>query len=100
MSIDLTYTFDPSTAITVRLPHAFYNDHADRALPSGRIERQTKAHLYVALDGPAFRDLWSDAKHYAWLGTAELGQGFFGLVSSARATVKVLEAIAPEDRPA
>lgn len=88
------YEFNAAGAVTVRLPHTFYRDHEDRDLPAGQVIRETKAHLYVALDAPAFDDLWSDADHYASSGTATYGPESLGLISSARATLKALKAVA------
>lgn len=78
---------------TYRLPPAFYWDHTYRDLPAGRVVRETKAHVYVELDGETWDELRSDAIHYAYAMVSAGFDGGFGLASSARATLKVLDKI-------
>ena len=81
-------------ATTVQLPKTFYDDHVARMLPAGVVVKETKRHYLVELDEAEFAELLSDSSHYAWLGTAELGQESLGLVASARATVAALRKVA------
>ena len=82
-------------ATTVQLPKTFYDDHVARMLlPAGVVVKETKRHYHVELDPAEFAELLSDSTHYAWLGTAELGQESLGLVASARATVAALRKVA------
>lgn len=74
-----------------RLPPVFYDDHVARALPAGELVRRTSRHVFVELDAAAFDELVSDARYYA----DEMGDAGFdghGLVTSARATLRALEA--------
>jgi hypothetical protein len=48
-----------------RLPARFYDDHADRGCPAGRVTRRLARSVDVALDEAAIADLRSDAQHYA-----------------------------------
>lgn len=81
-----------AAVIEVRLPRRFYDDHVDRMddgadAPVGTLLRSTKAHHFVQLDEAAFRELLSDARHYS-----DDYPEFPGLMASARATVRALEA--------
>lgn len=73
-----------------RLPPAFYEDHRMRDLPSGEIDRETKQAVFVRLDRAAYDEILSDARHYAY-NMAPGGFDEYGLISSARATVRALE---------
>jgi hypothetical protein len=75
----------------LRLPHKFFDDHGDRALPTPDIVRATASHYFIRADDPAVESLLDDARYYTdpygpdaeWLG---------GLKASARATIKAIEA--------
>ena len=75
---------------TVKVPKVFYIDHRERDLDAGTVIHETARHFTVEADLADLAEMLSDAEHYAWLGTAELGQESFGLVSSARATAKAI----------
>ena len=80
---------------TYRLPPAFwYDHHVNRECSrSAVVERETKSYVIVTLDEEAFKDLRSDADYYvetAAAGAFDAGVG--GLVASARATLKRLDA--------
>lgn len=84
----------------VRIPKRFIEDHAEREclLADDGTEygkrisvedvtvRELKNHYVVELTEAQAKELHSDAEHYAWLGTRELGWHMGGLVASARAT--------------
>lgn len=74
---------------TYTLPATFYFDHADRDLPAGEVVKVTKRGVIVNLDHEAYQDLLSDANYYVEVGP-DMGREYFGLVSSARATVRAL----------
>lgn len=77
---------------TIRLPRRFYDDHVLRDLPAGEVVKETTTTVTVALDPTAEHDLLEDARFYVDMGTRELGRDMLGLVASARATIKRLEA--------
>ena len=71
----------------IRIPKGFYQDHADRDLPTPEVVRCTSRHLYVRSDDPALPELLNDAEYYSdphgpWAG--------IGLRSSALATVRAI----------
>jgi hypothetical protein len=81
-------TDTPTPTVTVKIPGRFHEDHVWRDCPGGTVIRTYKSgHLLVELDREAFDDLLSDARHYS---TDYSDPEWFGLVSSARATVKAL----------
>lgn len=82
--------------VEVKLPPTFYEDHAARDLPAGEITGMTDRHVVVRLDRAAYEDLLSDARYYTDAATAA-SMGLPGLASSARATIKRLEAIDPPE---
>jgi hypothetical protein len=77
-------------ARTYRLPPAFYHDHVARDLPGGRIVRETRRHVFVELELEELEELLDDARHYAY-SMAVGGFEGYGLIASARATVRALE---------
>lgn len=90
----------------VKVPKRFIEDHSERECLRGDddervwlqdvVTRELKNHYVVELTEAQAKELHSDAEHYAWLGTRELGWHMGGLVASARATrdalVKVMVA--------
>jgi hypothetical protein len=75
---------------TVRIPARFYEDHKERALPTPLEVRGTRRHLWVRLDDPALGELLDDARHYAHPCGPDLCPP--GLIMSAKATVRAIEA--------
>lgn len=56
----------PDTSQLIRLPSMFWNDHADRALPTPEaVPPSNKRALWVRRDDPALPELLSDARYYA-----------------------------------
>ena len=49
----------------IKIPRGFYDDHADRELPSPVIIKETKRNYVISRDDPAWEELLSDAQHYA-----------------------------------
>lgn len=88
-----------TTTTTYDLPPRFYDDHVDRDLPAGTEVHRTRRYVRVKLTGNEYDEVLSDARHYSDYAT--YGEEYFGLVSSARATVKRLLAAGrpPEDGP-
>jgi len=53
----------PTTA--VRIPHGFFDDHRDRALPTPEILRHTGRHYWIDTAAAEYAALISDARYYA-----------------------------------
>lgn len=82
--------------VTVKIPKRFYDDHVARDLPAGKVVEDMPRHYRVELNAADYTELLSDADHYVWLGrTGDLDPEYFGLVSSARATVAALRKVDP-----
>ena len=79
---------------TVRVPARFFDDHCDRDLDEGcnEVSRNSKGVLVEFTDA-AFAELLSDANYYATGFTGEDAAEIRGLIASARATVKTLQAV-------
>jgi hypothetical protein len=77
---------------TIVIPKAFYGDYVGRANEGGVIVKETKTQLTVEITEPAFDDLRSDARHYAQSGVGVYGIDFIGVIRSAQATWKRLNA--------
>lgn len=74
----------------VRLPRVFYEDHEARELPTPDPLKQTKRHVWVAVDDPDLPELLDDARHYS-TEAFYMEPQLHGLGHSARATVKAIE---------
>lgn len=75
----------------IKLPTRFFDDHRERDLETPKVVKSTKRHYFIADDDPAIPELLDDAEYYAAdICTADFPE-LFGLVSSARATVKALK---------
>lgn len=84
-----------AAAKTYRLPPAFwYDHHVNRGCSqSATVLREAKRYVVVELDREAFDDLASDCRYYIETGEGgHFDEGLGGLVSSARATLKRLNA--------
>ena len=79
--------------IIVDVPARFYDDHASRDLPSGRVVKPLARRYRVELTLDEFHELLNDALYYASPFGPRDFDGWRGLVASARATVRVLEAV-------
>jgi hypothetical protein len=87
----------------VKVPKRFIEDHSERECLRGEdgerlwlkevVKRELKNHYVVELTEAQAKELHSDAEHYAWLGTRELGWHMGGLVASARATRDALRKV-------
>jgi hypothetical protein len=75
----------------LRLPKMFFQDHADRALPTPTVLRENARHVWVGLDDPDLPELLADAEHYAHPDGTDC-EGLGGLVRSAKATVSAIRA--------
>ena len=87
------------TTLTYELPARFFEDHESRGLFNGRVDRRTKSTVTVAMTVLGFDEMLSDARFYSteW---RHMGPEYMGLGSSARATVRRLEAVGrPEEVP-
>lgn len=73
----------------VRIPTAFYHDHAERDLPTPTIIGHKSGGYLIRLDDEATSELLSDADYYADPWGPEVT---IGLRSSARATAKAIRA--------
>lgn len=77
---------------TYRIPKRFYADHLARDCGDpDNIVGETKTHYTVALTPETYKDLLSDCDYYVFMAD-ELDRELFGLVASARATLKILQA--------
>lgn len=74
---------------TYRLPARFYYDHVERDCLAGTVQRETKQHVYVTLDGADYCDIYSDAVYYS--DASQFDREYRGLCASARATVAALQ---------
>ena len=89
---------------TIRLPKRFWEDHVDRGLwlderldESGETYGKDVGRLYeVELTDDDLAELLSDARHYSDV-TTWASSEYIGLQSSARATVKRIEALDADD---
>ena len=80
--------------IKVSIPPAFAVDHSDRDLPTGIKIEETKTGWTFKVTVEEYREWLSDARHYSdCAGQGWSMDGALGLQSSARATVKRLEAL-------
>jgi len=50
---------------TKTLPRKFFDDHAERDLPTPAVIRETKRTVTILADDPAIPDLIDDARYYA-----------------------------------
>lgn len=79
-----------TSTITIDLPPRFYDDHRSRDCgESGVVVKETKRFVRVTLDTVAYDDLKSDARYYADM-YGDVDPNLFGVVASARATLKRL----------
>lgn len=75
------------------LPRRFYEDHADRELPCGTVLSRSASRVRVICSDAELEEIESDARHYAHPDVAQgMGREYSGIVASARATVKAIEA--------
>lgn len=80
-----------ASSLEFKLPKAFYDDHRDRGLPSGRVVKELSRFYVVRLGPDEYKELLSDARHYA-SGHSWGMEVSIGLIASARATVRRLTA--------
>ena len=84
-----------TTKFTLNIPKRFFEDHEDRGLMftsgerSAYILKETKTQFVVLLSEGDANELLNDADHYSteWV---YMGQDFFGLGMSAKATKKTV----------
>lgn len=67
----------------------FYEDHAERNLPTPAEVPGPKGKVSFQLDDPATPELLSDAEHYG-CGGVDASMVDIGLISSAQATAKAI----------
>lgn len=71
----------------IKLPKRFFDDHAERGLPTPEVIREY-AHSYaVSINDPELSELLSDAEDYA----DAVDQAERGLITSARATRRAIK---------
>lgn len=75
----------------IRIPARFYDDHADRALPTPTDIGKAKGYAVVRADDPALRELLNDAEYYASAYGPDAGPP--GVTMSARATVRAIRSV-------
>jgi|688.fasta_scaffold1042877_2 hypothetical protein len=78
-------------------PARFWQDHIDRSNDPEALEeaevRATSKGVIVRLTADQLSELESDAEFYSYMGVAEYGFEYAGLISSAKATVKRVKAL-------
>lgn len=73
-----------------QLPKVFARDHWDRDCGrTDEVVRETADHFFVKMTPEGWSDMESDADYYVECGP-DMGPDYFGLVASARATLKAL----------
>jgi hypothetical protein len=75
-----------------KIPKAFIEDHARRALATGWLVKETKTHFIMSMTEDEWQDVLGDAEFYADAQyiIGAMGNEFLGLSSSARATAKAI----------
>ena len=76
----------------IKIPKRFFDDHKERDLDTPRVMKATRSNYWISKNDPAISELISDAEYYVEMG--ELGafdNWMFGLVRSAKATLKSLQ---------
>ena len=76
----------------IKLPKSFFIDHKERDLDTPKVAKETKTNVWINADDPYLAELKSDAQYYSDM--ADLGawdKYLFGLVRSAKATLKAIE---------
>ena len=78
----------------IRIPELFYTDHKERDLPTPHnFAKPNPRYVIIDSDDPAFDELIDDAKFYTGAGiVSEIWESYRGLVMSARATLKAINA--------
>jgi hypothetical protein len=95
-------TNDNTSKTTYIVPRAFFDDHINRelppfdagtcSLPDGVIVKTTRSTYTVLLTTDEMAELWSDADYYSDIVKMSEDNSYLGLQTSARATVKRLQA--------
>lgn len=71
----------------IKLPKRFFDDHAERGLPTPEVIRDY-AHSYaISINDPALTELLEDAEHYV----DGVDQAERGLIMSAKATCRAIK---------
>ena len=79
-----------------KIPQRFYDDHNERDLESPAIIKETKTHYWISADDEHLNELYTDAEFYsAPYVDARPGDYLWGIVLSARATLKAIEKAVP-----
>ena len=80
----------------IKIPKRFYDDHYERDLESPLIVKETKTHYWISSEDEHLEELHSDADYHAipYIDTHP-GDYLWGIVVSARATVKAIEKAVP-----
>ena len=80
----------------IKIPTRFYEDHLERDLECPEIIKETKTHYWISADDEHLGELHDDADFYAFpYVDARPGDYLWGIVVSARATVKAIEKAVP-----
>ena len=77
--------------VLICIPRVFFDDHAERDLPTPVIRKTERYHYRIRADDPALPELVSDARHDAegGISTRDVPH-LFGVVASARATLHAI----------
>lgn len=77
----------------IKLPKGFFDDHCERDLDTPEVVKETDRHYWVCKNDPAIKELKDDAEYYIDIWNAGGWEKYlFGLIQSAKATLKALEA--------
>ena len=78
---------------TIKVPSRFYYDHVNRDLPAGKVIKDyADGKSLIEFNEESLNDLLEDAIFYVVM-APDLDPGLFGLVQSARATIRAIEKI-------
>ena len=76
----------------LELPRRFFEDHEERELPSGEVAKRKSKTVVVDLNDEELDEVDSDARYYADSSYGDMDPEYWGLVLSARATTKKINA--------
>ncbi len=76
--------------IEIRIPSRFYYDHKDRDLPAGEaIKDYANGQTLIRATESEIAEILDDAEFYVEI-APELDSSYFGLIQSAKATVRAI----------
>ena len=73
--------------MNITLPARFWNDHAERGLPSGQYVRKQGTYVVVNVTKEELAEILSDAQYYGW----DVDCAPHSLIRSARTTCEFIK---------